>query len=54
MCARSAPCSFEIVAGVLAFIIPGVIYGVGVFLGRVSVLTGACLSKIEIRTESYC
>ena len=42
MCARSAPCSFEITSGV--------IYGVGGFLGRVFVLTGACLSKIELRT----
>ena len=39
---------------VLAFIISGVIHGVGGFLGRVFVLTGACLAKIELRTESYC
>ena len=32
---------------VLAFIISGVIHGVGGFLGRIFVLTGACLSKIE-------
>ena len=54
MCARSAPCLFEIVAKGFSFIISGVIYGVGGFLGRVFVLTGACLSKIELRTESYC
>ena len=54
MCARSAPCSLEIVAKGLAFIISGVIHGVGGFLGIVFVLPGACSSKIELRTESYC
>ena len=50
MCARSAPCSFEIVAKGFSSIISGVIHGVGVFF----VLTRACLSKKELRTESYC
>ena len=31
MCARSAPCSFEIVAKGFSSIISGVIHGVGVF-----------------------
>ena len=39
---------------VLAFIISGVINGVGGFLGRAFVLTGTYLSKIELRTELYC
>ena len=34
MCARSAPCSFGIVAKVLAFIISGVIHGAGGFYGQ--------------------
>ena len=33
---------------VSAFYITGVIQGVGGFLGRVFVLTGACLSKIKL------
>ena len=37
---------------VLAFIISGVIHGVSGFLGRVFVLTGACLSKIELRNHT--
>ena len=31
-----------------------VIHGVGVFLGRVLVATGACLFNLELKTESYC
>ena len=56
MCARSAPCSFEIVVKgfSLYYFIIFSLYGVGGFLGRVFVLTGTCLSKIELRTKSYC
>ena len=31
-----------------------VIHGVGGFLSRVLVATGACLFNLELRTESYC